>query len=135
MNNSNHHNRNFHACIGCIVAVLIVAGLFVDNTVLAWAVVGLLGLDALYLTLRHGSRWWKGNQSKIALREKYLTFLASLMFLFLMTGTALFMQAFIYESQTKPSADAVPLYSPSILGHTIPSSGSFQARPPSSPGR
>ena len=110
MNNSNHHNRNFHACIGCIVAVLIVAGLFVDNTVLAWAVVGLLGLDALYLTLRHGSRWWKGNQSKIALREKYLTFLASLMFLFLMTGTALFMQAFIYESQTKPSADAVPFF-------------------------
>ena len=108
MNNSNHHNRNFHFCIGCVVAVLIVAGLFVDNIILAWAVVGLLGLDALYLTLHHGWRWWKGNQSKIALREKYLTFLVSLMFLFLMTGTAMFMQAFIIESQLKPSADEAP---------------------------
>lgn len=110
MEMSNHRNRTLYAGIGCVIALLIVSGLFVNNIVLAWVVVGLLGLDALYLTMSHGWRWWKGNRGKIALQEKFLTFLASLMFLFLMTGTALFMQAFIYESQTGPTAGETPVF-------------------------
>ena len=108
MDNSNHHNRTLHTCIGCVIAVLIVIGLFVDNIVLVWGVIGLLGADALYLTVSRGWQWWRGNLSKIALRERFLSFLASLMFLFLITGTALFMQAFIYENQMKPSAGEAP---------------------------
>lgn len=100
MNSNNHHNRTLQACIGCAAIVLTGAILFVDNIILAWAIVGLLGLDALYLTVSHGWRWWKGRGAKIALRERFLLFLTSLMFLFLMTGTALFMQAFIIESKS-----------------------------------
>lgn len=106
----NRRNSSLHACIAVVIALLIVAGLFVDNIVLAWGVVGLLGLDALYLTMSHGWLWWKGNRSRTALREKFLTFLASLMFLFLMTGTALFMQAFICESRSEPSAGEPPVF-------------------------
>ena len=36
--------------------------------------------------------------------------------------------------KVQPSPEAVPGYLPSIFGHTIPISGSFQATPPSSSG-
>lgn len=108
MERNNNHNRPLQTFVVFVAFLLMAAILFVDNIVLAWVIVGLLGFDALYLTISHGWRWWKGNQSKIALREKFLTFLASLMFLFLMTGTAMFMLAFIYESQSKPSANEPP---------------------------
>ncbi len=108
MDRNNNHNRPLQTFVVFVAVLLMAAILFVDNIVLAWVIVGLLGFDALYLTISHGWRWWKGNQSKIALREKFLTFLASLMFLFLMTGTAMFMLAFIYESQSKTSANEPP---------------------------
>jgi len=108
MDSNNHHNRTLQACIGCAAIVLTGAVLFVDNIILAWVIVALLGLDALYLTVSHGWRWWEGRRGKIALRERFLLFLTSLMFLFLMTGTALFMQAFIIESELPASADEAP---------------------------
>ena len=86
-------SRFLHIVIGGIVAALIVAALFVDNINIVWGVIGLLGLDALYLTISHGWRWWKGTHSKIGLQERFLLFLASLMFLFLITGASLFMEA------------------------------------------
>ena len=108
MDSNNHHNRTLQACIGCAAIVLTGAVLFVDNIILAWTIVALLGLDALYLTVSHGWRWWEGHRGKIALRERFLLFLTSLMFLFLITGTALFMQAFIIESELPASADEAP---------------------------
>ena len=108
MDSNNHHNRTLQACIGCAAIVLTGAVLFVDNIILAWVIVALLGLDALYLTVSHGWRWWEGRRGKIALRERFLLFLTSLMFLFLMTGTTLFMQAFIIESELPASADEAP---------------------------
>ena len=62
-------SRFLHIVIGGIVAALIVAALFVDNINIVWGVIGLLGLDALYLTISHGWRWWKGTHSKIGLQE------------------------------------------------------------------
>lgn len=79
--------------------ILILTGLFIDNINITWTLLGLLGIDALYLTISHGWRWRRGNNDKIAPRERFLFFLASLMFLFLITGTMLFVQAFCYESQ------------------------------------
>lgn len=95
MDNNSHRIAQF--AIGGITAILIIAGLFVNNINLAWIIIGLLFADALYLSASRGWRWWKGNRNKIALRERSLLFLASLMFLFLTTGTALFMMAFAYE--------------------------------------
>ena len=95
MDNNSHRIAQF--AIGGITVILIIAGLFVNNINLAWIIIGLLFADALYLSASRGWRWWKGNQNKIALRERFLLFLASLMFLFLTTGTALFMMAFVYE--------------------------------------
>lgn len=95
MDNNSHRIAQF--AIGGITAILIIAGLFVNNINLAWIIIGLLFADALYLSASRGWRWWKGNRNKIALRERFLLFLASLMFLFLITGTALFMMAFAYE--------------------------------------
>ena len=94
MGKNNNRNRFLQFFIGSIVAILFVACLFVDNIFFVWIVIGLLFFDALYLATTRGLRWWKGNQSKFALRERFLTFLISLMFLFLVTGTALFMKAF-----------------------------------------
>ena len=91
------NNRIVQRFIGGVAILLIIAGLFVNNINLAWIIIGLLFVDALYLSASRGWRWWKGNHNKIALRERFLLFLASLMFLFLTTGTALFMMAFVYE--------------------------------------
>ncbi|MBR4389899.1 MAG: hypothetical protein IKT00_12045 [Prevotella sp.] len=108
MRNNNTLNRSLQAIIVGVVLLLFVVSLFIDNTKLAWVIIGLLFVDALCLTVRRGKCWWKGKQSKIALRERFLTFLASLMFLFLITGTALFMQAFIYESKSATNVNEVP---------------------------
>lgn len=87
----------FRVLLGCGALLLITAGLFANNINLTRLIIVLLSVDALYLSISHGLKWWRGNQSNIVLRERFLTFLASLMFLFLMSGTALFMQAFVYE--------------------------------------
>ena len=102
MNNPkrNRVNRTPQVLLAILCIGIIGVALFVDYIVLAWAIVGLLGLNSLYLTVSHGWRWWKGRRGKIALRERFLLFLTSLMFLFLMTGTTLFMQAFIFESDS-----------------------------------
>lgn len=94
--------------ISGIVAVIILVGLFVDNYYLSWTVIGILLVDALFLTIKQGWRWWRGNQNRIALRERFLVFLASLMFLFLITGTAMFMTAFVYESKLPTLDGEVP---------------------------
>ena len=95
----NNSNRFAQCAIGGIAIILIVVGLFVNNINLAWLIIGLLLADALYLSVSRGWRWWKGSRNRIALRERFLLFLTSLMFLFLITGTALFMMAFVYESE------------------------------------
>lgn len=95
----NNSNIFAQCAIGGIAIILIIAGLFVNNIYLAWLIIGLLLADALYLSASRGWRWWKGRHNKIALRERFLLFLTSLLFLFLITGTALFMMAFVYESE------------------------------------
>ena len=95
----NNSNRIAQRAVVGIAIILIITGLFVNNIYLAWLIIGLLVADALYLSMSHGWRWWKGSHNKIALRERSLLFLSSLMFLFLTTGMSLFMMAFFYESE------------------------------------
>ena len=79
----NNSNRITQGVIGGLAIILLIAGLFVDNIYLAWLIIGLLFADALYLVVSRGWRWWKGKHNRIALRERFLLFLSSLMFLFL----------------------------------------------------
>ena len=83
-----------------IAIILIVVILFVDNIVLAWLIIGLLGLDGFYLSIKHWCLWRKGVKNKISLQERFLSFLASFMFLCLITGTGLFMMALVKEGET-----------------------------------
>ena len=97
MKNRNHSISYLQIVVGFIVAVLLLAVLSIDNVNLVWGIIWILFADASYLTLRHGWQWLKGNQSRVSLQERFLVFLASLMFLFLMSGTALFLKAFLCE--------------------------------------
>ena len=98
-----------HFCVGCVVIITTLLVLFVDNIAFVWIVVGLLGLDALYLTMSNGLRW-RSNNKKIFSRERFLAFWVSLMFLFLVTGTALFMRAFMIERELYPSEGETAFY-------------------------
>ena len=99
MRKSSSDDNFLHIVLGCVIIFVVISCLFIDNIYITWTFLGLLGIDALYLTVYHGWRWRRGSNDKIAPRERFLSFLASLMFLFLITGTMLFMQAFCYESQ------------------------------------
>ena len=70
----NKGNRIAQCAIGGIAIILIIAGLFVNNINLAWLIIGLLLVDALYLSVSRGWRWWKGNHNRIALRERFSCF-------------------------------------------------------------
>ena len=98
-------NRNHHLLqlIILLVALLFVAvNLCIEDINIARGIIGTLFLYAMYQTIVNGWQWWCGNKSKIVLRERYLSFVASMMFLFLITGTALFMQVFYIESKIVP---------------------------------
>ncbi len=99
MKSSKHSTRYSQILVGIIVTVLLLAVLFIDNVNFVWGIIWILFADASYLTLRHGWLWWKGCQSRASLQERFLIFLASLMFLFLMSGTALFLKAFLREEE------------------------------------
>lgn len=105
---SNHSRHNSRFILGIVAISLVLSILFVDNIFIIWAILGILGVDALFLSIRHGWRWWSRNRGDISLRERFIVFLVSLMFLFLITGTMLFMQAFYDESQANLGDGEVP---------------------------
>ena len=99
--NMKHSNRNHQyskIILGIIVIAVVLSALFVDNIYIIWAILSIFGINALYLVIRHGWQWWNRGQGDIDIRERFIVFLVSLMFLFLVTGTMLFMQAFYDES-------------------------------------
>ena len=99
--NMKHSNRNHQypkIILGIIVIAVVLSALFVDNIYIIWAILSIFGIDALYLAIRHGWQWWNRGQGDIDIRVRFIVFLVSLMFLFLVTGTMLFMQAFYDES-------------------------------------
>lgn len=100
MESNNNHNRLLQSFVVFIVVILIAGVLFIDNIYIAWLIIGLLGLDGFYLSIKHWCLWRKGTKNKISLQEHFLTFLASFMFLCLITGTGLFMMALVKEGET-----------------------------------
>lgn len=98
--NLNHHLLQL---IFFLVAILFIAvNLYIEDINIVRGIIGVFVLYAIYQTIINGWQWWCGNKSKMVLRESYLVFVASFMFLFLMTGTALFMQVFYIESTIVP---------------------------------
>lgn len=81
-----------------ILAILIIASLLLLNH---WAFSGIIVaiaiLHGLRLAYKYGRIWWQKRHGKVARRERFLLFLASIMILFLATGTALFLWAFCAE--------------------------------------
>ena len=100
MESNNNHNRLLQSFVVFIVVILIAGVLFIDNIYIAWLIIGLLGLDGFYLSIKHWCLWRKGTKNKISLQERFLAFLASFMFLCLITGTGLFMMALVKEGET-----------------------------------
>lgn len=87
----------FQAVMATILVVFILVSLIFRNIGLSWVVVVLAIAYGLGLVVKYGKRWWKGHNSKVARRERFLLFLLSIMSLFLATGTALYLWAFYWE--------------------------------------
>lgn len=100
MKHNNQNNIFPQSILGIIILGVVLSVLFIDNIYIIWVMLGILGIDALCLTILNGWRWQSRSQSDIPIRERFIVFFVSLMFLFLITGTMLYMQAFYEESQS-----------------------------------
>lgn len=80
--------------IAIAVVLFIVALVLTPHVEITWAIVIAAGIYCLIQVYKQGSNWWKGRKSKVARRERLIRVLASLMGLFLTSGTALFLYAF-----------------------------------------
>lgn len=79
------------------LTLLISTGLMLIKEIeLSWVIIIAAICCALWQVWRQCQNWWQGRQSMIARRERLLRILASLMALFLATGSALYLQAFGY---------------------------------------
>ena len=74
--------------------LLTVALVLTPHVEITWAIVIAAGIYCLMQVWKQGRNWWSGRMSKVARRERLLRVLASLMGLFLTSGTALFLYAF-----------------------------------------
>lgn len=82
-----------------LFAILTIAGLLLlDHWALSGIIVAIAILYGIRLSWKNGRIWWQKRQSKVAQRERFLMMLVSLMFLFLATGTALYLWAFYTET-------------------------------------
>ena len=81
-----------------VCAGLVCAGLAVDCSLFVWALLGLGFAYGVLLVWKFGRRWWMGSKSGAARQERFFLLLVSLMFLFLVTGTALHLWAFTCEA-------------------------------------
>lgn len=82
-----------------LFAILTITGLLLlDHWALSGIIVAIAILYGIRLSWKNGRIWWQKRQSKVAQRERFLMMLVSLMFLFLSTGTALYLWAFCTEA-------------------------------------
>ncbi len=77
----------------CIIVLLELC----SNIALSWTIISIAACYALWHVVNQGRNWWLGRDCKIAQRERFLKLLASLMGLFLTTGSILFLLAFQHE--------------------------------------
>lgn len=90
-----------------LVLIIIAAALFLisfSHIGISWFIVIVATIYALWQAGKQVRYWWKGRNNVVAKRERLLRVLASMMALFLATGTALFLWAFHLE-HTENKAD------------------------------
>lgn len=92
MNNNQNGNKKT-ALLVILFAIVAIACLSVSNIWLPWVVVAVFILHGIWLAWKYGSIWWMKRHNKVAQKERFLQFLASLMILFLATGTSLYLWA------------------------------------------
>lgn len=81
-----------------ILAIFAIAGLLLLNHwFFSGIIVAMVILHGARMSWKYGKAWWQKRQSKVAQRERFILLLASLMILFLATGTALYLWAFYTE--------------------------------------
>lgn len=80
-----------------IVAILFV--LLLPYVFMSATIVVVFVAYGIRMVWKYGRLWWVKHNSKVAQRERFLLFLASLMVLFLAVGTALHLCAFYFEYQ------------------------------------
>lgn len=92
------YNASPFLWIVCLTILVSAVLLLVKEVELSWLIIIIAICCALWQVWKQCRIWWQGRQSKVAGRERLLRVLASLMGLFLATGSALFLQAFSYET-------------------------------------
>jgi len=92
------YNASPFLWIVCLTILVSAVLLLVKEVELSWLIIIVAICCALWQVWKQCRIWWQGRSSKVAGRERLLRVLASLMGLFLATGSALFLQAFSYET-------------------------------------
>lgn len=82
----------------CLTILVSAVLLLFKEVGLSWLIIIVAICCAFWQVWKQCRIWWQGRSSKVAGRERLLRVLASLMGLFLATGSALFLQAFSYET-------------------------------------
>ena len=96
MNKRSDISRSFLllVAITIIVSLLLVSSSHIG---FSWLIVIVATIYTLWQVWKQGRFWWEGRNNAVAKRERVLRVLASMMGLFLATGTALFLWAFYHE--------------------------------------
>ena len=97
------YNASPFLWIVCLTILVSAVLLLVKEVELSWLIIIIAICCALWQVWKQCRIWWQGRISKVASRERLLRVLASLMGLFLATGSALFLQAFTYETDNVSS--------------------------------
>lgn len=84
--------------LAAFLIVFVLMSLIFQHIEQAWVIVTIAIAYGIVLVVKHGGRWWKRRKSKVAQRERFLLLILSLMLLFLATGTALHLWAFLCET-------------------------------------
>ena len=87
---------------GWLVIVAILFVLLLPYVLMSAIIVVATIAYGIRMMWKYGRLWWSKRNSKVAQRERFLLFLASLMVLFLAIGTALYLCAFYFEYQESP---------------------------------
>lgn len=91
--------------ITCLAIVIFAVLLLVKEAKLSWLIIIVSICCALWQFWRQLHIWWRGRLSKVARRERLLRVLASLMGLFLATGSACYLAAFCYLDADSVNAE------------------------------
>lgn len=94
----NNSNINIYLATTIIILVVVLCLILTPNIAISWGIITFAGLYCVLQVWKQTANWWQSRHNKIARRERLLRMLASIMGLFLVTGSILFLYAFQCES-------------------------------------